>query len=283
MPTNKQLQSQEKPTYQPVFYTIWQDVWTALTRPRQYVEWALQPFSRTVTYLFFIAAFMAAVSTIFFYLNIRPEIVGLRDRARSAVPAVSYQDGLLSIEDDKPFTFTDSDEFFFKIDVTQSLAENPAIDSFYEVGILLTSDGAVFRTGTETESLVYQELWGGNFGFDGDSVDTFIDILLKLAIVIIPVLVICYTLLAKLLYSAIFAFIYWMFAGFKLNFVHLWSIAVYALTPAIAVGYFAFVFYPILGLHTMVFLIYMALAVSHYNRFISLSSRIYDDIKNSNQ
>lgn len=256
--------------YQPVFYTVWQDAWLAIRQPRQYIKWAIQPFSRSVKYLLILVFVISLVSTIYFYLNLKPHIIEFQAWVAEAVPEVTYQDGLLSIEDDKPFSYTDSDQVYFKIDTTQSLEDDPSIDNFYQVGFLMTSDALLYRTDGELETIAYEEFGLKDFKFDGALVSRWLGRLLNIAFLAVPLAVFAYMMIAKLLFSAFFAFLYFMFSGFKYDFVQVWSVAIYALTPAIVAGYLSFIFAPIFGFYTFIFLIYMIVAMSHYRKFIEL-------------
>lgn len=254
--------------YQPVFYTVWQDAYLALTQPRQYLIWAFQPFWRSLKYLFILSAVISIVSTVYFFINIRPFIQEFQVWVSDTVPQVAFTDSHLAVADDETFSFTDSDQFYFKVDPTVSLEDEPSIDAFYEVGLLLIEDGAVLRSNGTVEQIPYEEFGLNNFSFDGPSLSAWIEnYVLKFAIVIVPILVFIYLIISKLIFSAFFSFLFFLFSGFRLNYVHVWSMAVYALTPAMLAGYVSFIFGPIVGLYSIVFLIYLTLAVGNYRRF----------------
>lgn len=262
--------------YPPVFLTVWQDAWVAITRPRQYLKWAFQPFWRSVKYLMILSAVMSLVATAYFLINLQPALRDFQEYARTSIPQVDYMNGQLVIEDDQSFIYTDSDTIFFKVDPTLKLEDQPRIDTFYEQGTLFTRDGLIRKTAYDDQAeVLYADILMRDFSFSGNSIADWIDTyLFGLAIVFIPVLVFLYTILAKLFYTAFFAGMITVVSGLKLDFVQVWTIAIYALTPAILIGYLSFIFFPIDAIYTTVFIIYLIMALGHYRRFQGLKDKI---------
>ncbi len=255
-------------TYPPVVLTIWQDAWVAISQPNKALKWALQPFKRSVVYLVLLSIVLSLVSTAYFFINLRPAIESFRDWAIASIPEVSLQEGLLSIKDDQTISFTDSDTFFFKVDPTQSSEEQPAIDSFYEAGILITSDQLIFKDARSIETINFSEFSDAEINFDGKSIGSFIDQkLIPASFIFIPLIVFLYTVVAKLFYSLLFSVLYWFLTGLKYDLMRMWSIAIYSLTPAIVAGYISFIFAPVFGLYTMVFLFYFWFGLNSLRKF----------------
>lgn len=275
--SKKQSPIESTQVYPPVILTLWQDAWSAITQPSKAIRWALQPFRRTIGYLFLLSIVLAIVSTAYFFIRLKPAIESFRDWSVENVPAISFADGTLSIEDDETFGFTDSDQFYFKVDPTQSVDDEPMIDSFYEAGILITSDQIIIQekdNRDRTEIINLNELEVGNFTFDGNSIASFInDVLMPLSYVVVPLIVFVYIFFAKLLYSLFFSVLLFFFTGLKYNLVHLWAIAISALTPAILAGYLSFIFAPIFGLYTFVFIAYLIFGFGHYVRYTTMKPK----------
>jgi len=168
--------------YPPVFVTVWQDAWLAITRPRQYLKWAFQPFWRSVKYIAILNALMAIVATAYLLITIKPALLEFADWAEEAIPQITLEEGILSIEDDQAFTYTDSDAFFFKIDPTQKSEDEPAIDNFYEIGILITQDEIVLKDEDQINRLKITDLGLKNFNFNGEVLADWIRTINKLGI-----------------------------------------------------------------------------------------------------
>lgn len=265
---SEQKQTKELHTYPPVVLTLWQDAWVAITQPSKALRWALQPFKRSVVYLLLLSVVLSLVSTAYFFITLRPAIESFRDWAIETIPEISFQEGKLSTKDDQTIRFTDSDSFFFKLDPTQTKEEDPRIDSFYEAGVLITSDQIIFKDGASLDTVNFSDFAENEFHLDGKSIGSFIDQkLIPASFLLVPLLVFLYTVLAKLMYTFFFSVVYWFLTGLKYDLVRMWSIAIYSLTPAIVVGYISFIFAPIFGLYTMVFLFYFWLGLSSLQKF----------------
>lgn len=252
--------------YPSVFSTVWQDAWTALSKPRQYIVWALQPFWRSVKYIMILQAVVAIVGTVYFSIALRPQLQEVQVEVLQGFPLVIYENGEVTIEDDQTFTFTDSDRFYVKVDPTQSLAEEPVIDGFYEFGFLLTKDGVIVGGQGDYQTLRYDQLRSKGFVLTADIISNWISTFLNWSLLFIPILLFLYFLISGLLFSLFFSVLYYIFSGFRLNLVHLWSMALYALTPVIVADYLVFIFgFPAM-LSTIVFVIYFLVAAGAYQR-----------------
>jgi hypothetical protein len=113
-----------------------------------------------------------------------------------------------------------------------------------------------------------------SFSINGLSIKEGIQTFIKLAPFLVPLILFGYLLASKLLFTAVYAFLFSLFSGFRLKFAAVWSMAMYAQTPAMLVSYLLFIFYPIPLAGTFVFLAYLALAVTHYQKFLQFRNSI---------
>ena len=97
---------------------------------------------------------------------IREDFKKTADWAEEAIPQITLEEGILSIEDDQAFTYTDSDAFFFKVDTTQKSEDEPVIDNFYEIGILITQDEIVLKDEDQVNRLKITDLGFKNINFN---------------------------------------------------------------------------------------------------------------------
>lgn len=258
--------------FAPVYMTIWEDAFKAITSPKQYLRWALQPISRSFQYLALINLVLTIVTTIFFASIIRPEALLLADLIEKEIPSFTIsEEGILQIEQDQAFGFSDSDSFFFKIDPTISVEDEPFIDNFYEQGLLITSDQIIMQSlNQDPEVTNISELGLPQISGSGSGIASWIRTYsLGLVLIILPPLLFLYYMVAKSLYSLFFAVMLYIGSGFKHNLMRFWSMGIYALTPAIIAGHIAFVTTPISGLYTAVFVFYLFSAYLHYLRFLN--------------
>ena len=193
----------------------------------------------------------------------------MADWLEDEVPEVIYEKSTLQIQDDKTFGFTDSDSLFLKVDPTITKEDEPRIDNFYEQGILLTSDQIVMSNLSESQVTDLSEIGLPDFRFSGEQLAGWIrSHSLWVSLVVLPPFIFAYYMLAKLLYSLFFSVLVYIASGFRHDLMRLWSMAIYALTPAIIAGHIAFVFAPAYALYTVVFLFYFLTAFMHYVRFL---------------
>jgi len=265
---SEQKETKQVHNYPPVALTLWQDAWVAISQPSKALKWALQPFKRSVVYLVLISIVLSLISTAYFFITLRPAIESFKQWAIATVPEVTFDQGVLSTKDDQTIGFTDSDTFFFKVDPTQTKEDDPQIDSFYSGGVLITSDQLIIRDEGRKDVLNFSEFTDKQFSFSGDSIALFIDQkLIPYSFVLVPLIVFIYTVLAKLLYTLFFSVVYWFLTGLRFNLVRMWSIAIYSLTPAIVAGYISFIFAPVLGVYTLVFLLYFSFGLQSLKKF----------------
>lgn len=258
----------------PVYLTVWNEAWLALTQPRQYIRWAFQPLSRSIAYIAILNILLSLITTSYVFIVVKPQVFAFSEWARDEVPTISLADGKLSIEGEKTFGFSDSDRFYFKIDTTQSQEDEPFIDNFYEAGLLITSDQILLADNGSTEADFFSDLGVPDFSFDGEALaDKLESFFTLITIFILPLVFFLYHMVAKLFFSFFFATILMITTGFKHDLLRLWSMAIYALTPAILAGYVSLIFYPILGFYTLVFLSYYFWAYLAFTRFLSLKTK----------
>ena len=251
--------------YQPVFYTVWQDAWVAITKPQAYVKWAVQPAWRSVKYLIILLLVASIVATIFVYMKSKPGVEEFKTWAQENLPVITYTNGILSIEDDEIFTFTDSDEFYIKIDATQSFKDEPITDTFYNFGFVILKDGVVYGGQGDYETISYKEFGIKDFDLTKEEIAPLTDKLVRSVLILIPFLVFTYLLISKLIYTLLFAFIMWLFSR-QYPFKDFWNMALYALTPAMLIGYISFIFGVAPGVYSLVFVIYYLMAIHYYRQ-----------------
>ena len=258
---------EKKPNYQPVFYTVWQDAWLALTKPRQYLTWVDQPFWRSVKYLMILSAVLAIAGTLYLFLQYRPKVESFRAWAGENLPTITYQDGKLFIEEDQSFSFTDSDSIFIKVDPTVGFADDPLPDAFYDISFLVLNDGILLGDAQQKDLLTYAEIELPNFVLTKENSSELIDKGVTVLLIVLPIIFFLYSVMAKLLYTLVFVAVMHLFTGLQLRFASLWNLAIYALTPAILAGYLGLIFFSVAGLYSLVFVVYFVMAVNYYRAF----------------
>jgi hypothetical protein len=184
-------------TRPPVFLTVWQDAWIAITQPRQYLRWAFQPFKRSVAYLAILVAVMSVVATIYFFMTIKPAVEEAFIWAEDAVPQITVKNEQLFIEDDETFTFTDGDQFFFKVDPTITKDDEASIDTFYEAGMLITKDEVITRSEGGVERIAISETGLEGFSVNGQQLKAWSDSYLTITgLLAVPILTFLYLFLS---------------------------------------------------------------------------------------
>ena len=260
----------------PVFYTLWDEAWDAIAKPRQYIKWAYQPFKRSLQYLAILLAILSIAITSYFYLAIRPELVTAQSWLGANVPQVTVASGKLAITDDKTFQYTtDNKDLYIKVDPTVTLAQ-ASLDPVYDNGLLVLQDGVYARTEGQVQTNTYADLGLDQVNFTGQQAASFIGGFLTWAIVIVPVTVFVYLFLSNLVFTFLASVVYWIFSWWRLPLRRVWSMSLYALTPGLLVGYLSFIFYPIPGITSIVFFIYLMLAVIQYWRFLDFQAKWKD-------
>lgn len=260
-----------KQKYQPVFYTVWQDVWTSMTSPRHYLKWAFQPLWRSMKYLMFLQAVMAVVITIVFYNQVSTPLNQFATWGTENLPTITFEDRSLQVVDDETLLFSDSDKFFFKLDVTQSLEEEPMIDPFYEAGLLIVKDGAVVSTSGNREVFEYSEFPDISYTLSPETVSEQITSIKRFILFVFPVAAFIGLVVSRLIIAAFFSFFMVLFSGFKLKYKQVLNLAIYALTPATLVEYLSVALFSFSGIYTFVFVIYFVLAVTYLRKFVGLN------------
>lgn len=266
------MANQQNTKWPSVFYTVWDEAWIALTQPRQYIRWAYQPFGRSLAYLSILLAVFAVAITVYFFLNIRPQIRAGQEWIAQNLPQVTFTDSRMSIAGDETFLLSDNEQIFFKVDPTESL-ENVEADPFYEVTVLILNDGVYVRDGEDVNQLTYQDLRITQASFDGQDVSTAIDKMINALKVVGPLLIFGYLMLSNLVLTFVLSFIAYLFSGLRAPLKAFWSMAVYALTPALIAGYLAYLFIPnVSGISTLVLLIYFTLANINFHKFLDFQA-----------
>ncbi len=259
--------TQKQQSHPPVLATIWQDAWAAISSPRRYPAWALQPFSRSVRYLLAISAFIAVLVSLYALVALRPRVEAFGLWAVEHLPVIVFEDGILRTVNDETFAASDSDTFFLKIDPTISAEDEPHIDNFYELGYLFTSDQIIFQAGHEETATDYAELSLPSFTIDGQSIQRWTaERYTVFALTTLPVIAFVIVFLFQFIISAVFAFLMFLGSFFRANFEHCWNMAIYAHTPAMAASYLVFVFAPGLQIYMLVYLAYLILGYIAYRR-----------------
>jgi len=260
--------SQQQIEYPSVFYTVWQEAWASISKPRHYLVWTKQPMSRSFSYFLFIHVVLSLVMTGFFFINLQPVLQQVEEEFSSSFPSLSYTPGALSIVGDKSYSFTDNQSVFFKIDTKESIQDEPTIDSFYEIGLLLTKDGAVSSINGEISIYPYTDLLNNSFELTGEQLGREVQTFLNWSWIVVPLFLCLYLVITKFIFALFFAFVYYLFSLRKLNLQHLMALSLYALTPATLVSYLSFIFYPISGAYTLTFLIYMTMVLYYYRKSV---------------
>lgn len=256
-----------------IFLTVWDEAWQAIRSPRRYVAWAFQPLSRSISYLALMCVLASIIWTAYFFLSFAPPLRQAALWAEENIPEVRVEDGLLSIEGGRTYTFSDNDRVFIRIDASEFL-EDASIDAFYEEGLIVARDGILLRNNGRTTSTTFEEAGVTSLAFDGQSVRNFIQGFLRFAPLLVPAVLFVYLWGSKLLITALYSFLFSLFSGFRLTFKSVWSMAMYAQTPAMLASYLLFVFYPIPLAGTFVFLFYLSLAITHYLKFLQFRKSI---------
>jgi len=256
-----------------VFLTVWDDVVVALTSPRKYIKWAMQPFGRSVAYLCILLAVMALVATAYVNIVLAPQANQAATWVEQHLPRLTFTDGNLSIADGQTFLASDDDQYSVQVDASEKLAD-VGIDKFYRLGAFVAQDGILLRIDDSTEIVTYSDMHLVNASFDGKDVARWIRDGMRLSWFIVPILVFVYLFIGRMLMTVLITFLFVLFSGFRLNFEHVWSMAIYAQTPALVVSYILFIFGGVPFISTMVFVIYLSMAVSSYNRFMDMKAQL---------
>lgn len=256
-----------------IFLTVWDEAWAAISKPRYYVKWALQPLSRSISYACLLFTVMALVTTIYTVLTARPHWQAARAWITAEVPTVTMQDHQLSLENDKTFFFSDNAEVFIRVDTTDVLAD-VAIDSFYTVGLIVARDGVLLRMQDETSPITYKEFEIPNFSADGPVIADAAQTLVIAGVVAMPFFIFASMFISNMLYTAIFSLFVHVVSRFTITFKAVWAMSMYALTPSMLASYIVFVLYPLPYVSTIVFVVYMVMAVTYYRRFLDIRNKI---------
>lgn len=263
-----------------VFLTVWDEAWAAISSPRMYVKWALQPLRRSIAYASILFAVMAVVTTVYVWLTVRPQWVEARAVIEESVPPFAITGGQLQIENDQTFTFSDNSDVFIRVDATDSMADLE-VDPFYEFGMIVASDGIVVRAEGDVERIPYTEFVGEDFSMDGAGLAAALQKMLVALGLLLPILVFAALFVVNLAYTSFLSGVAVIAsglpagqAGFRFSFAAVWSMSLYALTPFLLASHVFFVFYPNTALPWLVFLVYMFLALYHYRRFLDLKAQM---------
>ncbi len=261
----------ETKKYPPVLYTVWQDAWTSIVAPRQYLQWAFQPIWRSLRYFFFLHAIMSLVVTISLFLQLQPILTSFEGWAEDSLPTLRFEDHKLSTENDETLLFSDSDEFFFKLDTTQLLEEEPQVDVFYESGALFVADGIVWSRFGEQAVYRYEEFGFENFTLSPESIPGVVKGLKWFFFTAMPFLVFLVLVGTRLTMAAIFSFLAILLNGFKLKFVQVFSLALYAMTPAMLIGYLSVILFNVSSVFSFIFVFYFLFAVHYLKQFTGMN------------
>lgn len=256
-----------------IFLTVWDDAWAAITKPRYYVKWAVQPFGRSVAYVSILLTVMALVTSIYTVLTLRPDWLRARVWIEEQVPPLTMKDGTLSIEGDQTFSFSDNSDIFIRVDTTDRLSD-VAIDPFYRFGLIVTADGLLMRSEHETTAKTYNELNLEPFSADGKTIAAALGRWLTILAVVCPFMVFAGLFLGNMIYVGLFSLFVSLISGFRLPIRSLWSMGLYALTPSLLASYITFIVYPLPLVSTLVFVTYMVMAVTNYRRFLDIKDRV---------
>lgn len=262
----------QKPKFPAVIYTVWDEAWLALTQPRQYIKWAYQPFRRSLAYLSILIGIISVVATLYYFINVRPQIQLAQTWLTENLPQVTFTDGRMSIAGDETFLLSDNEEVFFKVDPTEELASVEA-DPFYQVTVLVLHDGLYTRRGEETSVFPYRDLGIPNATFTGEQVAAGIDRILGVLTVIAPFLIFAYIFVSKMVLTFLVSLLFFLFGGLRAPFMSVWSMSLYALTPGLLAGYVSFLFLPLQGIGTVVFLVYFTLAMINLHKFLNFQAQ----------
>jgi lysylphosphatidylglycerol synthetase-like protein (DUF2156 family) len=268
----------QKTKWPSVLYTVWDEAWLALSQPRQYIKWAYQPFRRSLAYLSILLAIMSIASTIYYFLNVRPQIKEGQAWLAENLPQVVFTDGRMTIAGDETFLLSDNEQVFFKVDPTESL-DGVEVDPFYEVAVLVLNDGLYTRKGEDINTLPYQELGIVNATFNGQDVARGIEGVLNVLKILTPFLIFAYLLVTKLILTFLVSLLFYLFGGMRATLKGIWSMSLYAMTPALLAGYLSFLFLPVQGVGTVVFLVYLTMAMVNFHRFLDFQSNYRDSAK----
>lgn len=256
---------------QSVFLTVWDDAWAALRNTRYYVKWAVQPFGRSVAYLAIILAASSIVTTVYMALALRPQWLTLRAWIIETIPMVTMAGGQLSVLDDQMFTFSDNDQIFIRLDATDALAD-VVIDPFYSFGLVVAKDGLMIRDESKVQTYSYAEQEIPDFVTDGQGIAQRVSRWIVLALIQLPFLLLAMFLAAALMFTGISAGIVTLFSGFRLPFMPIWAMALYAMTPSLLASHLLFILAPgaVLFLPSIVFFSYWVMAIVNYQRFLDI-------------
>lgn len=260
----------EDKAYPPVLYTVWQDAWIAITAPRQYLRWAFQPVWRSVRYLLFLQFVFTIIVSISLYFQTQPMFDNVQAWAQENLPLITYEDGKLRVDEDETILFTDSDAFFFKLDTTQKLEDEPRVDVFYESGVLFVEDGIVASQLGEYQEYEYSTLKLPNFVLSKETFPTWRKQIELVLVTIVPIFIFLSLAVSRLFTAAVFSGLAWLFSGFKLAYKPVYNLAIYAMTPAMLIGYLASLLFGVSSAFTFIFVLYFLIAVNFLKKFTGL-------------
>lgn len=256
-----------------VFLTVWDEAWAAISNPRMYVKWALQPLRRSVAYAAILLAVMAIVTTIYVWLTMRPQLQQIREAIVQQAPPFTITDGRLEIADGKTFTFSDNSDIFIRIDGTDNV-EDLSIDPFYQFGAIVAADGVILRADGDVQTIKYDEFVKEDVSMDGAGLVAVLDRITTMVFVFLPFLVFAMLFLSYMAYTVFISAIVSLASGFRFAFRPVWNMSLYALTPFLLASHIFFIFYPNTFLPWLVYMAYMFMALYHYRRFLDLKAQI---------
>lgn len=255
-----------------VFYTVWDEAWAALTQPRQYIKWAYQPFRRSVAYLSILLGIIAIAVTIYLALVGWPQVQQAREWLSQNVPQITFKDGQMSIENDETFLFSDNQDIYLKVDAQQALADSD-VDAFYGVGIVAAGDGVYIRNNGNERTETYKDLGLTDTTFTGGDLANGLGRAVKILLAISPLLLFVLLLAQALLQTFIVTVVFYFLGSRRAHFMGLWSMALYAMTGALAAGYLLTIFLPIPYITQIIFVVYMTLAVYQLHKFLDFQDQ----------
>lgn len=206
--------------------SFWQSLIRSSSDFKFYREIFYQSTGKTIKYLLLFSILITTVLGIRYTISLNAFSKKAYDWLKENVPQVEINKGIVSVDIEQPFTYTEKD-FAVVIDTT---GEVTSLDPTYKAGVLLTKTSLFIRHDqTRTEEIKLDKI--DNFKVDKDSVKKWFGVFTKFVIPFIIILQFVYLLFAKIVQASL-ASLFTIAFRQNVTYRHMFNICIYALTPA---------------------------------------------------
>ena len=215
--------------------TFYHQLYWAITEFPFYKTILKQPLTKTLLYLLYLCAHASLIVTLAYAFHLGPEFREFGIWLQENVPPMQVYDGQLRVEADQPLIQTYSGRRPVTL-IFDTTGEQQNLARFSEPLLVFTQDALVLRQNQALETFPWKDF--GPFEVTPEQIRNWVEFMKWAYFPIAYSLVLVFTFAVKLLLALLFALLAFSVASryqVKFPFPAYMSIAIYSLTPAVAI------------------------------------------------